>query len=261
MTFFQHQDLEIHYETFGDPKQPSLVFSNSLGTNYGMWQKQINALKKSFYLICYDTRGHGHSSTPDGAYQLSQLGEDVIALLNHLGIRKAFFCGISMGGLIGQWLAIHHPERFEKILIANTAAKIGTASAWHERANLVRQQGLKPIADSAANRWFTPEFIENHCNLISTLRNDLAIGSAAGYANCCEALAQTDLRTDIENITLPVIIIAGQQDPVTTVDDAQFMHQRIAQSQLFELNASHISNIEQADQFNDIIMNTFRTAQ
>lgn len=250
MSVFQSADAQIHYETFGDPNAPALVFSNSLGTNYGMWQQQFNYFKQRFYVICYDTRGHGSSSTPSGPYSLQQLGEDVIRLLDHLKIEKASFCGISMGGITGQWLAIHYPERFSHVVIANTAAKIGQEQAWLDRAQLVRKQGLGPIATTAASRWFTDPFIQSHPAIVNNLCNDLSAGSADGYANCCEALAKADVRDQLKDIHLPVLIIAGTQDPVTTVADGQFMQQQIADAQLVQINASHISNIEQVDAFN-----------
>ncbi len=253
MPTFTSNDAEINYQTFGDANKPAIVFSNSLGTKFTMWQPQIDFFKKNFYVICYDTRGHGESAAPQGPYTIEQLGTDVIRLLDHLNIEKANFCGISMGGLTGQWLAIHHPERFHRVIVCNTAAKIGQEQAWNERAALVREQGLQPIAATAASRWFTECFIQSQAAVVESLSNDLAAGSAEGYASCCEALAKADLREELKNITVPVLVIAGQQDPVTTVADGQFMIDRIPNSQLFEINASHISNIEQPEAFNGIL--------
>ncbi|TCB74132.1 3-oxoadipate enol-lactonase [Acinetobacter sp. ANC 4173] len=246
-------DVQLHYQTFGDATNPALVFSNSLGTNYGMWQQQFNALKEQFFVVCYDTRGHGASSAPQGPYSLQQLGEDVIHLLDHLNIQHAAFCGISMGGLTGQWLAIHYPERFSHVVVCNTAAKIGQEQAWLDRAALVRSQGLQSIADSAASRWFTDPFIQSNAATVATLSNDLGAGSPEGYASCCEALAKADVRKQLKTITVPVLIVAGQQDPVTTVADAEFMLSQIPKSQLVEIDASHISNVEQPTAFNQAL--------
>jgi 3-oxoadipate enol-lactonase len=253
MSVFQSADAQINYQTFGNPDVPALLFSNSLGTNYGMWKQQFNYFKERFYVICYDTRGHGSSSTPTGPYTLQQLGEDVILLLDHLNIEKASFCGISMGGLTGQWLAIHYPHRFSHIIVANTAAKIGQEQAWLDRARLVREQGLQPIVATAASRWFTDPFIQSQTAIVNNLCNDLSAGSANGYANCCEALAKADVREQLKDITIPVLVIAGTQDPVTTIADGQFMQQHIPNAKLVEINASHISNIEQAENFNHIL--------
>lgn len=259
MPTFTSNDAQINYQTFGDANKPALIFSNSLGTKYSMWQPQIEHFQQDHYVICYDTRGHGASSVPQGPYSLEQLGQDVVNLLDHLDIAKAAFCGISMGGLTGQWLAIHKPERFSQVIVCNTAAKIGQEQAWQDRAVLVREQGLAPIAATAASRWFTDPFIQSNAAVVAELSNDLGAGSPEGYANCCEALAKADVREQLSSIQIPVLIIAGQQDPVTTVADGQFMQQRIANSRLFEINASHISNIEQPEAFNQAVQ-TFLAA-
>lgn len=218
-----------------------------------MWQAQIDFFQQDFFVICYDTRGHGASSAPQGPYSIDQLGQDVVNLLDHLNVEKAAFCGISMGGLTGQWLAIHRPERFNQVVVCNTAAKIGQEQAWNDRAALVREQGLQPIASTAASRWFTEPFIQSNATVVNNLQNDLAAGSAEGYASCCEALAKADVREQLKDITVPVLVVAGQQDPVTTVVDGQFMVERIANSQLFEINASHISNVELPNEFNQAV--------
>ncbi|WP_179997343.1 3-oxoadipate enol-lactonase [Acinetobacter sp. YH16050] len=253
MPTFTSNDAQINYQTFGDATKPALIFSNSLGTNFKMWQAQIDFFQQDFFVICYDTRGHGASSAPQGPYSIDQLGQDVVNLLDHLNVEKAAFCGISMGGLTGQWLAIHRPERFNQVVVCNTAAKIGQEQAWNDRAALVREQGLQPIASTAASRWFTEPFIQSNATVVNNLQNDLAAGSAEGYASCCEALAKADVREQLKDITVPVLVVAGQQDPVTTVADGQFMVERITNSQLFEINASHISNVELPNEFNQAV--------
>lgn len=255
MSKFTSNDAQIHFQTFGDASKPAIVFSNSLGTNYTMWQSQIDALKDDFFIICYDTRGHGQSSTPIGPYSIEQLGQDVVNLLDHLNIDRAEFCGISMGGLTGQWLAIHASTRFNHVVVCNTAAKIGQEQAWSDRAHLVRTEGLEPIASTAASRWFTEPFIQSNTSIVAKLSNDLGAGSPEGYASCCEALAKADLRDQLKQISIPVLVVAGLQDPVTTVADGQFIHQAIQNSQIFEIDASHISNIEQSDSFNQALKN------
>ncbi|BCU64819.1 3-oxoadipate enol-lactonase [Acinetobacter bouvetii DSM 14964 = CIP 107468] len=253
MPTFISNDAAINYATFGDARKPAIIFSNSLGTNYQMWQPQINFFKKDYFIVCYDTRGHGASTAPQGPYSIEQLGTDVVNLLDHLNIQKASFCGISMGGLTGQWLAIHHPERFNHVIVCNTAAKIGQEQAWNDRAQLVREQGLKPIAETAASRWFTEPFIRSNTAIVESLSNDLGAGSPEGYASCCEALAKADVREQLKNITVPTLVVAGQKDPVTTVADAQYIINNVRSSSLFEINASHISNIEQPKAFNQAI--------
>jgi 3-oxoadipate enol-lactonase len=250
MPTFISNDAAINYATFGDASKPAIIFSNSLGTNYQIWQPQINFFKKNYFIVCYDTRGHGASTAPQGPYSIEQLGTDVVNLLDHLNIQKANFCGISMGGLTGQWLAIHHPERFNHVIVCNTAAKIGQEQAWNDRAQLVREQGLKPIAETAASRWFTEPFIRSNTAIVESLSDDLGAGSPEGYASCCEALAKADVREQLKNIKVPTLVVAGQKDPVTTVADAQYIINNVRSSSLFEINASHISNIEQPRAFN-----------
>ena len=254
MATFELNGVTLNYQTFGDAANPALVFSNSLGTNLNMWKSQVEFFKEDFYVICYDSRGHGASSTPTGPYTVAQLGQDVVNLLDHLKVEKAIFCGISMGGLIGQWLAVHKEERFNKVVVCNTAAKIGEKNAWLERAALVRENGLEQIAATAASRWFTDSFIQANPDVVAALSQDLAAGSKLGYANCCEALAVEDLREEIQSISIPLLVVAGKQDPVTTVADAQFIVDKVAGSQILEVDASHISNIEQYVAFNQGVL-------
>ena len=244
---------DVHYQSFGDASKPTLIFSNSLGTNLSMWTPQIEALQAAYHVVCYDTRGHGLSGAPKGPYALAQLGEDVVALLAHLNIAQAHFCGISMGGITGLWLAINHPERFLSVTVSNSAAKIGQEGPWRERAALVREQGLQPIASTAAGRWFTEAFVNSHPDTIREMQHNLAAGSAEGYASCCEALAVADVRAQLPEIRLPVLVIAGSADPVTTVADGKVMQAAIPACQLHEIAASHISNIEQPDDFNQAL--------
>ncbi len=257
MPMLNKADVNLHYQTFGDKNNPALIFSNSLGTSYTMWQPQIDALQNDFFIICYDTRGHGQSSAPEYAYSIEELGQDVIDLLDHLQVKKANFCGISMGGLTGQWLAINKPEYFNKIIVSNTAAKIGNKNAWQERADKVRKEGLQLIADTAASRWFTEGFIKNHPDIVKKMSDDLAKGSSQGYANCCAALAKADLREHLKNAKIPMLVIGGKQDPVTTVVDAQAIVDVAPNAQLATINASHIANVEKVEDFIQILRKYF----
>ncbi len=150
---------------------PALIFSNSLGTNFKMWQAQIDFFQQDFFVICYDTRGHGASSAPQGPYSIDQLGQDVVNLLDHLNVEKAAFCGISMGGLTGQWLAIHRPERFNQVVVCNTAAKIGQEQAWNDRAAFgTRTRFTTDCISTAASRWFTEPFIQSNATVVNNLQ-------------------------------------------------------------------------------------------
>lgn len=254
MPTLQKDDVTLNYQTFGDENKPALIFSNSLGTNYSMWQPQIDALQDDFFVICYDTRGHGQSSAPDHPYSIDELGQDVVDLLNHLQIKKANFCGISMGGLTGQWLAINKPEYFNIIIVSNTAAKIGNETAWQARADQVRNEGLQPIADTAASRWFTEGFIKSSPDIVKQMSENLAKGSPEGYANCCAALATADLREDLQKASVPMLVIAGMQDLVTTAADAKAIVAVAPNGELATIDASHIANVEQPEAFTQLIL-------
>jgi 3-oxoadipate enol-lactonase len=250
--------IDVFYLVDGDPHKPAIIFSNSLGTDHSMWDGQLEMLRRSFYVIRYDTRGHGLSSAPKGPYTIPQLADDVLGLLDYLSIDKAIFCGISMGGLIGQWLAINEPERIEALVIANTAPKIGTEAAWKDRASLVRREGLNAVAESSPSRWFTPEFYGASPSLVNELLVNLKNMNPEGYASCCEALANEDLSGSISKIRIPTLIIAGQRDPVTTLADANEMKEQITHAELIQLAASHISNVEAVDEFNSSLGNFLR---
>lgn len=242
----------LHYRSDGDPSHPCVVFSNSLGTDLSLWDAQAAAVAPDYHILRYDTRGHGASpaggDTGD-AGGIARLGHDVLALLDHLGIARAAFCGISMGGLVGQWLAIHAPQRIQRLVLANTAARIGSPDAWRSRAALVRADGMDAVADSAAARWFSPQFAAREPDAVARLVKGLRAQDRHGYAACCEALAGADLRGQVAAIVAPTLVIAGAHDPVTTVADADWLAAQIAGAETAVLSASHISNVEAAGAF------------
>lgn len=251
MPFADLDAVRLHYRTDGDAARPCLVLSNSLGTDLSMWEPQAQALCADFFVVRYDTRGHGASTRATGAAAttLADLGRDVVGLLDHLGIGRAAFCGISMGGLTGQWLGVHAPQRITRLVLANTAARIGTAEGWQARAAQVRAAGMAALADGAPARWFTPGFIEGAPELVARLVATLRGQDAEGYAACCDALAGADLRADVAGIAAPTLVVAGEHDPVTTVADAAWLCGRIPGAHMLALPASHISNLEAADAF------------
>ncbi len=254
MSIFTRDGISTFYDITGANKNQPLIFSNSLGTNHSMWDLQVPLISENFDLIRYDTLGHGFSSAPMGPYKIEQLGHQVIDLLDHLKINQAHFCGLSMGGVIGQWLAIHYPNRINRLILANTAPKIGAPAAWLERAEVVRSTGMNSVADSAPSRWFTLEFSRSNHEQLKTLDEALRATNPEGYAACCEALSDTDLLQDIHKIKSPTLIIAGTEDPVTTVSDAIYMAKMIPSSSLVQVKASHISNIENSKEFTAAVL-------
>ncbi len=243
----------IHYKLDGLTTGPVLVFSNSLGADLTMWDSVVERLRSQFRILRYDPRGHGQTPASDGPVSLDDLGQDVIGLLDALDIPTVCFCGLSMGGLIGQWLAIHHPERIKKLILCNTAAKIGTPATWNERIETVRQQGVSAIADAAIDRWLTADFRQANPDIRSRLVARFCATSSEGYMACCAAIREADFRTEIRQITAPTLIMAGMHDPVTTVSDAAFMQTEIPNAQLIELPAAHLSAVEVADAFAQVL--------
>jgi 3-oxoadipate enol-lactonase len=244
----------------GDTGAPPLILSNSLGTTLEMWDPQVAAFAKHHHLIRYDARGHGGSPVTSGPYTFGDLGKDVLAVMNSLGIEQAAFCGISMGGHTGLWLGIHAGSRFNALAVCNSAAKIGTPQGWIERAAMVREGGqasMRTLADSSPSRWFSTDFVNAHPAEVQRAQAWIAGIAPKGYAGCCDALALSDLRDDLHQITTPTLLVAGAADPVTTVADAMDMQAAIAGAQLAVVPASHLSNLEAPRAFNQTVLNFF----
>lgn len=233
---------------------PVVILSNSLGTAMDMWSAQVVALAARFRVLRYDTRGHGRSDVPAGAYGLDRLGRDVLDLMDALGIARAHFCGLSLGGMTGQWLGVHAPDRFDRLVLANTAACMGPPSGWQSRIASVLENGLAGMTSAILERWFTPEFRAAAPDGIAPVREGLLATSPAGYAGCCAAIRDMDMRPVIGLIDLPTLVIAGARDPATPPADAEVLAARIAGSQLVTLDAAHLSNIEQPAAFNAALL-------
>ena len=247
MAFVQLDDGELHYQIEGPPGAPVLVLSNSLGTDLHMWDTQVAVLSKSFRVVRYDTRGHGKSLVSQGPYTIERLGQDVLALLDALNIEQAHFCGLSMGGLIGQWLGIHANDRLHKLILCNTAAKIGTPEVWNQRIGLFENegtQGMLTLAATAPQRWFTPEFTTQHPDKVKAVTDVLAATSPQGYAACCAAVRDADFLKQVGSITVDTLIICGSHDGVTTVADGHYLQNHIHGSQLSDYYAAHLSSVE-----------------
>ncbi len=240
----------IGFELTGNPEGAPLIFLHSLGSARSQWQPQADALQATHHLLLVDTRGHGTSDAPTGDYTLAQLATDVIELADMAGFRTFHLCGLSLGGMMGQWIAIHHGDRLRSLTLANTGAKISTVDAWNERASIARTQGLTPLLDAVLARWFTPGFARQHPDEVAAVRATLTATAPSGYAGCCAALRDADLRTQVPQISARTLLIAAAHDPATPPTDLAFLHATISGSQLRLIeDASHISNIEAADEF------------
>ncbi|ASV31676.1 bifunctional 3-oxoadipate enol-lactonase/4-carboxymuconolactone decarboxylase PcaDC [Maribacter cobaltidurans] len=236
--------MKTNYKIQGTPNSPVLMFSNSLGADLTMWDDLVPHLLPYFRVLQYDTRGHGQSELTDGPYTIEMLGKDVIDLLDQLKIDKVYFCGLSMGGMIGQYLGIHHPNRLHKLIISNTDAKIGTAEGWKDRIKTINEQGMQAIVDGTMEKWFTKAFHSTHPYRIAEMREIFLANRIVGYTACCAALGAADFREDIKKISVETLIITGDEDEVTNVEQAKALQKEIAGAQLKVFNARHLPSTE-----------------
>jgi 3-oxoadipate enol-lactonase len=240
--------VELHHLLEGPEDAPVLVMANSLGTTLSMWEDQAPALRERFRLLRYDHRGHGGSPVPSGPYEIGDLGRDVLALLDGLGVGQFSFCGLSVGGLVGMWLASEAPERVERLVMCCTAARFAPSEQWDERAKSVRAHGVGAIADAVLERWFTPPFRESRPETVAWAGGMLRGTPAEGYAGCCEAIRDADLRSRLEAIRAPTLVIAGADDPAALPDAAELIRDSIPDARLVVVDqAAHLANVEQPE--------------
>jgi len=244
MPFVQQKDVRIHYDLTGPATAATLVFSNSLGATFSMWDAQIPALTKQFRVLRYDTRGHGESSATPGPYSIEQLARDVLSVLDALQLDRVHFCGLSMGGQTGMWLAINAPARLHSLVLSNTAAKIGTPEIWNVRIDAVRKGGMKSISTAVMERWFSAAFRANSPEVVATIKVKFESTNPEGYIANCAAIRDFDVRQAVATIRVPTLVIAGTQDAATTPADGHYLADQIAGARYVELNAAHLSNIE-----------------
>jgi 3-oxoadipate enol-lactonase len=236
--------VSLHYRLEGPEDAPVLVMSNSLGTDHTMWDPQMPALLQRFRVLRYDTRGHGKSSVPKAPYQVDRLGKDVLALMDGLGIPKAMFCGLSMGGMTGMWLGVNAPDRFSKLVLCNTAAKIGTDQVWNDRIATVRKSGMAAITPGGIQRWLTEGFIKANPETVEKVSALLLSTDPEGYCLACGAVRDMDQRESVAAIRAPTLVIAGTYDLPTPAADGKALADTIPNARYVELPAAHLSNVE-----------------
>ncbi|PMX27643.1 MULTISPECIES: 3-oxoadipate enol-lactonase [unclassified Pseudomonas] len=250
-------DGDLNYQLDGPADAPVLLLCNSLGTDLHMWDAQLPAFAERFRVLRYDTRGHGRSLVSAGPYSIEQLGHDVLALLDALNITRVSFCGLSMGGLIGQWLALNAPERIQRLVLCNTAAKIGNADVWNPRIDTVLaggEQAMRDLRDASVSRWFTAAFASAEPARVEPVVGMLALTSPQGYAANCAAVRDADFSEQIAAIGAPTLIVCGTADAVTTPEHGRFMQARIAGAELVEFEAAHLSNVQACDAFSQKVL-------
>jgi len=239
----------LHYAVDGPVRGPAVVLSNSLGTDFHLWDGIIARLATHFRVIRYDTRGHGGSTGKPEDYTIDELGRDVVELLNFLNIDRAHICGISLGGMTAMWMAINARDRVNRIMPCNTAARLGTVEGWNSRIETIREGGMASIADGTMERWFSPAYRTKNKAQVATIKQTFLQTYAPGYMSCCAALRDADLTAKVGSITAPTLLVAGSYDPVTPPSDLMWLQENIPDAQYLELKAAHLSNMEQPDAF------------
>lgn len=247
--------VTVSYRVEGPADGPALLLAGSLGSTLAMWDPQVETLARSFRVIRYDHRGHGASPVPPGPYALADLGADVLALLDSLGVPHAHVCGLSLGGQVGMWLAAHAPDRVDRLVLCCTAAWFGPPEPWVERAALVRASGTAAIAEAVVGRWFTPAFAERNPDLVASMRAMVAGTPAEGYAACCELVGRTDLRPELGAVRAPTLLIAGAEDPAVPPERVQAIAGGIPDCRVAMVeDAAHLANVERAPEVTGLIL-------
>ena len=237
----------------GDGSAPALVLSNSLGTELSLWDAQVDILADKRSIWRYDTRGHGGSDVPAGEYSIERLGRDLLSIIDATGLPAVDLCGISIGGLTALWVAIHAPHRVKRLILANTAARIGSIESWTERMRTVRAGGMRSLANVTMDRWFTPSFRMDHPETVDMFRVALEGTYVDGYAGCCAALRDADLRAAAPLVACPTLVIAGRGDVATPSQDGRWLADTIRGARFVELDAAHLSNVEDPNGFNHAV--------
>lgn len=248
--------IGIHYRFDGPEGGEVVLFSNSLASDMTMWESQIAPLSGAGYrLLRYDGRGHGKSSVPAGPYTMETLASDAVALMDRLGISRAHFCGLSLGGMVGQMLGALHGKRLLSLTLCDTSPYIAQRGIWDERIAWVRKAGMASVVDATINRWFTHRGQERLREAVERARNAILSTPVEGYCGCGRAIDAMDLREMIRGISVRTLVVVGELDPGTPVSVAESIHERIASSTLKVIpDAMHMVNVEQAESFNRVLL-------
>jgi len=249
--------IKIYFDMFEKKGAPVVLLSHSLGSSHLMWDPQMDALKSYFQILRYDIRGHGESEVAQGPYTMEQLGEEAIGLLDHLGIEQVHWVGMSMGGMIGQAVALNRPSRLKSLVLCDTTAIIPPEAqpVWQERIDQVRQKGMESQLEATMERWFTPFFLNSRPPILSLIRQQFLSTSVEGYVNCIEAIRRLNYLDRLSEIRIPTLILVGEDDPGTPVSASEAIHQRVPNSILKIIpSARHLSNVEQPELFNQHLL-------
>jgi 3-oxoadipate enol-lactonase len=251
------EELGLRWAVSGRENAPVLVLSNALGCTLEMWEPQLDVLHERYRVVRYDQRGHGGSSAPPGPYTFADLGGDVLALLDHLGVGRASFMGSSLGGMIGLWLAAHS-DRLDHLTVCCTSAFLDQEGTELDRAAAAREHGTNELVSPTIERWFTAYFREHYGHETAKYATMIATTDDEAYALCSEVIARLDLRADLPSIAAPTLVIAGADDPATPPDHGEAIAAGIGDNARVEVlsHAAHLANIERADEFNKLVSDT-----
>ena len=247
--------IEINYVIEGEG--PVVTMSHSLACNLAMWDEQARALQGRYRVLRFDTRGHGQTSAPAGAYTLEQMADDLHALLGGLGIKETHFVGLSMGGMIGQVFTLKHPGMVQSLVLCDTTSRYpaAAASVWQERIRTVEAQGMEPLVEPTLQRWFTAPFRARRKDLMERVGAMIRATPPPGYIGCCHALPKIDVTDRLKEVHCPALVIVGEEDLGTPVDMARQIHAALPGAELAILRrASHLSNLEQPDEFTRVLL-------
>jgi len=251
-------DITINYEIDGPEDSPVIACSHCLAGNLRIWDTQVIALREKYRILRFDTRGHGASTAPPGPYSMEMLANDVVDLFDELGIRQAHLMGISMGGMIAQTLALKHPECVSSLILCDTTCAVPELMhpVWNERIQTVRNQGLSSVVDETMDRWLSPDF-QSHCPATTEQIREMILSTPVpGFIGCAEAIKNFNVQSRLPKISVPALVMVGENDPGTPVESARQIHQNLHGSELAILpQAYHLSNIEAADDFNKKLLN------
>ena len=246
--------IDINYTVEG--AGPWLTMSHSLACNLHMWDEEAKRLSRRYKVLRYDTRGHGESGAPAGAYTLELLADDLHGLLQALGVQSTHFVGLSMGGMIGQTFALKYPGMFKSLALCDTTSRYPAEAAglWAERIKTVETQGMEPLVESTLARWFTARFRNARPEVVEKVAAMIRTTPALGYIGCSHAIPKINLTARLAQIRCPAVVIVGEDDPSTPVAMAEEIHQALPDSELVIIpSAAHLSNLEQPDAFNQAL--------
>jgi 3-oxoadipate enol-lactonase len=247
--------IDIHYDIEGEG--PWLTMSHSLACNLSMWDPQMPVLTGKFKVLRFDTRGHGQSGAPEGDYTLEQLADDVKGLLDALGIRHTHWAGLSMGGMIGQAFALKYPGVLQSMVLADTTSRRPPEAAkmWGDRIQTARTKGMDALVESTLARWFTEPYRNARKDVMRRIGDDIRKTPVAGFAGCCHAISKVDYLDRLKEIRIPALVMVGEHDHGTPPEAARVIHQNLAGSEFRMIpSAAHLSNVEQADIFNEAML-------